>query len=99
MPIEHESKNAGIAFRYNPQFLSDKELGAIFIGRKRALQELETCLRESSPKQVPQHILLTGPRGMGKTTLLHRLALQVREDKALAAHWLPLTSKEKSLRT
>jgi DNA-binding transcriptional ArsR family regulator len=89
-----EIQGSGIAFRYNPQFLSDAELEGIFVGRDRELQELKQNLLDASPEQVPQHIILTGQRGIGKTTLLHRVALEVRKDPALGAHWLALTFPE-----
>jgi DNA-binding MarR family transcriptional regulator len=92
MPAKAEK--AGIAFRYNPHLLSETELEGIFIGRAFELKELITALQTTAPDAVPQHVLLTGPRGMGKTTLLHRLALEVRNTPALIGRWLPLTFPE-----
>jgi len=40
---------------------------------------------------VPQHLPVIGYRGMGKTTLLRRIALAVADDSKLAADWIPLT--------
>ena len=84
----------GIAFRYNPQLLSKEELEGIFVGRTRELKELITALQTTAQDEVPQHVLLTGSRGMGKTTLLHRLALEIRKTLALIGRWLPLTFPE-----
>ena len=89
-----EAKKSGIAFRYNPQLLSEEELKGIFVGRDAELEELLAALRTANPNAAPQHVLLTGPRGMGKTTLLYRLAVEVRNTPALLERWLPLTFPE-----
>jgi len=39
-------------------------------------------------------LLITGYRGMGKTTLLRRIALAVADDPELATDWVPLTFPE-----
>lgn len=89
-----EAEKTGIAFRYNPQLLSEEELKGIFVGRDLELKELVAALEKADPDAAPQHVLLTGPRGMGKTTLLYRLALEVRNTPALLGRWLPLTFPE-----
>src|ERR1019366_3880913 len=38
--------------------------------------------------------LIIGQRGLGKTTLLRRLAFAVEDDPALAAAWMPLVFPE-----
>jgi len=92
--MQTDPQAPGVAFRYNPHLLSDAQLKGIFVGRERELQELKQALQEISPQKVPQHILLTGRRGMGKTTLLYRLSLEIRETPELDEHWLPLTFPE-----
>ncbi|HKJ88605.1 MAG TPA: ATP-binding protein, partial [Gammaproteobacteria bacterium] len=47
-----------------------------FIGRERELQAFRDCLDPSSPCRV---LLLHGPGGMGKTTLLGAFARHARE--------------------
>ncbi|OIO57350.1 MAG: hypothetical protein AUJ55_06785 [Proteobacteria bacterium CG1_02_64_396] len=82
------------ALKYNPHLWGDDELRAIFVARGRELQELTEALQDTPPTKVPQHRLVVGPRGMGKSTLLQRLALAVRDDPNLSAHWLPLIFPE-----
>jgi tetratricopeptide (TPR) repeat protein len=89
-----ENRKQSIAFRYNPQLLTEKALADIFVGREHELQAMIKALTKTTPETVPQHILLTGARGMGKTTLLHRLAQLVRKTPALAARWLAPTFPE-----
>lgn len=43
---------------------------------------------------VGQHFLLVGARGMGKSTLMRRLALAVEDDPELSIAWLPLRFPE-----
>lgn len=38
--------------------------------------------------------MIVGTRGIGKTSLLHRLALSIKEDDELACNWLPLNFPE-----
>lgn len=82
------------ALKYNPHLWGDDELRAIFAVRQKELQELVDALHEADPGQTPQHLLITGHRGMGKTTLLRRLALSIADTPELAAKWLPLTFPE-----
>lgn len=84
----------GTTLKYNPQLWGDDELRAIFVARLGELQRLLDALRNTPAGKVPQHILITGQRGMGKTTLLRRLALAVRDDAELAAAWRVLDFPE-----
>ncbi|OQX05247.1 MAG: hypothetical protein BWK76_27750 [Desulfobulbaceae bacterium A2] len=84
----------GATLKYNPHLWGDDELRAIFVVRRRELAELLDCLRQIAPDSVPQHILITGLRGMGKSTLLRRIALAVRDDTELSRNWLALSFPE-----
>jgi Cdc6-like AAA superfamily ATPase len=89
---------AGLALsatvKYNPHLWGPDELRSIFVVRTRELADLLERLRATPGGQVPQHLLVTGSRGMGKTTLLRRLALAVEEDPELAARWIAATFPE-----
>ena len=89
-----EATLLGASVKYNPHLWGASELRAIFVVRQGELQRLQTALRASKPDSAPQHILITGQRGMGKSTLLQRLALAVRDDEALRSQWIPLTFPE-----
>jgi tetratricopeptide (TPR) repeat protein len=82
--------------KYNPHLLGANELRAIFVARIPELDQILDALRSASKQtqSAPQHMLITGQRGMGKTTLLQRVALAVEEDTALASTWLPLRFPE-----
>ena len=89
---------AGVALnatvKYNPHLWGPEELRSIFVVRTRELRELLDRLRATPDASVPQHVLVTGSRGMGKTTLLRRLALAVEDDPELAKRWVPVTFPE-----
>lgn len=84
----------GAAIKFNPQLWKPDELRAIFVARQPELQELVQRLRDAQPEVPPQHVLITGHRGMGKSTLLHRLALAVEDDAELSQQWVPLLFRE-----
>ena len=80
--------------KYNPHLWSAEQLRAIFVARQNELADLTQALRATPPETVGQHVLLVGARGMGKSTLMQRLALAVEDDAGLAAAWLPLRFPE-----
>ncbi len=80
--------------KYNPHLWSAAQLRAIFVARQQELADLLHSLRSTPSDQVGQHVLLVGPRGMGKSTLMQRLALAVEDDAPLRAAWLPLRFPE-----
>lgn len=80
----------GVAI-YNPALLSKEELIAQFIARKPLL---ETILTELRKQDRPDHRILIGPRGMGKTTLLRRIQFAVEDDPVLSNRWVALPFPE-----
>ena len=82
------------AVKYNPHLWSDDELRAVFVARSRELDDILARLHAIPSDRVPQHLLITGYRGMGKTTLLRRIALAVADDPQLAGDWIALTFPE-----
>jgi tetratricopeptide (TPR) repeat protein len=79
---------------FNPDLFNKEELIASFIARQDLLDRLLDDLRREPADSAPQHHLILGQRGMGKTTLLHRLRYAIEDDPVLAAVWLPLTFPE-----
>ena len=84
---------------YNPAMLAPEQLLAEFSARQTTLERLVDVVRNNQPGHPPQHALVCGPRGMGKTTLLwavaHTIALREPE---LAAQWQPVPFDEESRR-
>ncbi|MDD5387757.1 MAG: tetratricopeptide repeat protein [Gallionellaceae bacterium] len=79
---------------YNPAILSDADFLTGFVARNDLTEGLQGRLREITPNGLARHHLILGQRGMGKTSLLRRLALGVRDDPKLAEVLLPLTFRE-----
>jgi tetratricopeptide (TPR) repeat protein len=82
------------ATKYNPHLWSSEELRAIFVARKRELETILQVVKSADATVAPQHMLITGQRGMGKSTLLQRVALAVEDDPGLHKTWLPLRFPE-----
>ena len=81
--------------KYNPAFLSADELLENFVVRHAELDLIMQTLRENTGDSN-QHLLLIGPRGIGKTMLVLRAVEAVRRHKKLATQWYPLVFSEES---
>lgn len=81
--------------KYNPAFLGDEALIRSFVARTSELERILEVLRENTTGSN-QHLLVIGPRGIGKTTLVLRAAAEIRADPALGAHWYPVVYGEET---
>ena len=81
---------------YNPAQLTPDELKASFVAREDTLAEMLRLLAEQTPGRPCQHMMLIGPRGMGKTTLGLRFLHAVSETPDLATAWQPVPFYEES---
>jgi tetratricopeptide (TPR) repeat protein len=79
---------------YNPDLLSKEDLVRGFIARRLLLDELVDDLRRTGRDGAPQHHLVLGQRGLGKTMLLRRLAYAIADDPELREIWQPLVFPE-----
>jgi DNA polymerase III delta prime subunit len=82
--------------KYNPAFLTEEELIRSFAVRQVDLEMLLDVIRQNIGSNSNQHILLIGPRGIGKTTLALRIAAEVRRDTHLFEHWHPIVFGEEA---
>ena len=78
---------------YNPQRLNDETIEQIFIVRTGIFKQLMEKLQKEKPKGIPQHYLIIGQRGMGKTTLLKRIEVELRK-KEFSEGFIPLLLPE-----
>ena len=83
------------AQKYNPGFLTDDELVASFCVRSVEFEMMIEVLRDCTGPSNP-HQIVVGPRGSGKTSLLLRIAAEVRRDNGLAADFFPVVFAEES---
>lgn len=81
--------------KHNPAFLTREELVRSFVVRHVDLELVLERLREGG-EGPNQHILLIGPRGIGKTTLVLRVAAAVDAEPELNTKWYPLVFSEES---
>jgi tetratricopeptide (TPR) repeat protein len=79
---------------YNPGSLSDGDFLRGFVARQKTAQALTDKLVEVAEGRLLTHFLILGQRGMGKTSLLRRLALAAKTDDRLTKTLIPLTFRE-----
>ena len=83
-----------IAYIYNPQNQSQQELIDSFVVRLGTFKRIYAEIESAKMEYPEQHLLIEGKRGMGKTTLLLRLAYQIQADENLKDWLLPLVFNE-----
>ena len=79
---------------YNPTQLSDEDFIDGFVARSKIADNLILRLKEISQDPTAKHHLILGQRGMGKTSLLRRLSIEIGVDESLANCMIPLTFRE-----
>ncbi len=83
-----------IANIYNPEQQTRQNLIDGFVVRQATFRRLFDDLRDSPMKHPEQHYLLQGPRGMGKTTMLLRLAYELESDSEICERLIPVLFNE-----
>ena len=81
--------------KYNPAFLTEEELVQSFVARQIDFDLVLKVIRDNVTSSN-QHVLVIGPRGSGKTTLILRIVVAVRNDPELAERWYPVILAEES---
>ena len=81
--------------KYNPGFLSDDELVESFCVRTSEFESIVETLSENTGNSN-QHLIVIGPRGSGKTSLLLRVAIEARRNPDLSSRIFPITFAEES---
>jgi tetratricopeptide (TPR) repeat protein len=84
-------------FKYNPGVLGDSELVRSFVVRHKCLHLiLETLKENAESASANRHLLVVGPRGIGKTMLVRRVAAEVRTNPEYGQTWFPIVYGEES---
>ncbi|WP_428656827.1 AAA family ATPase [Runella sp.] len=78
---------------FMPSRLSDDEIKLLFYARKDIFDSLIDSLSHEEKGSIPQHHLIVGQRGMGKSTLLKRLDVALRT-APLNAQFIPFSFPE-----
>jgi len=88
---------SGDLIKFNPAFKSDEEIVAEFAVRHDDLSAILDTIRQNASAPSNQHLLVVGPRGTGKTTLVLRAMVEVRtRDPELGSNWYPIVFSEES---
>ncbi len=83
-----------VATIYNPHNQSKKQLINSFVVRLKTFQRLFQELKDTQMENPEQALLIVGQRGMGKTTLLLRLAYAIENDESLNNWMIPIAFAE-----
>ena len=81
-------------FIFNPAEETKDSLIQNFVIRLDAFKTILDSIRSSAPGVAPEHFLVIGQRGMGKTTLLLRIKYQVQDEPQLQASFIPIKFSE-----
>ena len=83
--------------KFNPGLLqTDDEVAAQFVVRHNEFQSVCEVVRGNIESPSCQHVLVVGSRGQGKTMLLTRVAAEVRMDRELSQHFMPIQFMEEN---
>jgi hypothetical protein len=83
-----------VACIYNPRNQTPEELTKHFLVRQRVFEKLFAEIKTATMAYPEQHYMIEAKRGMGKTTLLLRLAYAVEQDEQLNKWLIPLNFNE-----
>jgi len=83
-----------IASIYNPQEMQEELFVERFVVRRGTLEELLKQIRQTAPNESFKHTIIQGLRGQGKTTLLRKLSICVRDDAELSPWLIPVLFRE-----
>lgn len=81
---------------YNPALLSKEELKETFVARQNTLNELIDHISKHKQGDPCRHVIIVGPRGMGKTTLGLRVLHEIEDRPNLSGTWQPVPFNEES---
>lgn len=83
-----------VRYKYTPDEMSEEEFLSRFVVREDMFQDIFEDIKSSSDSNTNQHYILIGQRGQGKTTLLRKLQIEVKNDKELSKFLLPVKFAE-----
>ncbi len=66
---------------YNPQRQSSEVTEKLFVVRQKQFELLMEKLADEEKNSIPQHHLIIAQRGMGKTTMLKRIEVELHKEK------------------
>lgn len=79
---------------FNPGSQKESDFLANFIARQDVLKFFLAQLRNIKDQQSAKHHIIIAPRGYGKTSLLRRLKLAIRDEDEFKTRYIPLSFRE-----
>ena len=79
---------------YTPDEMSEDAFLARFVVRNEVFEEIFNEIKKADFDVTNQHYIIVGQHGQGKTTLLRKLHLEVRNDEELSKFLLPIKFRE-----
>ncbi|MDP2207172.1 MAG: tetratricopeptide repeat protein [Bacteroidota bacterium] len=79
---------------YNPATQTAEEIISNFVVRLKEFDELFETIKTDQMINPPQHYIIQGQRGYGKTTLLLRINIEIKNDRALNSWLIPVMFDE-----
>jgi TPR repeat protein len=79
---------------YNPATQSSEEIVSNFVIRLGQFNELTSAIKSDLMEKPPQHYMIQGQRGYGKSTLLLRLKIEIENDAGLQDWLMPVMFDE-----
>jgi tetratricopeptide (TPR) repeat protein len=80
--------------KYNPQSMKDEDLVSQFILRLKPYNTIINSIKNYDKSSTPQHFLIIAQRGMGKSTLLKRVEIEVRTNDEYSKSYMPVLLPE-----
>lgn len=71
-------------YKYMPDSMNEGEFLARFVVRQEIFEDIFSDIKNTNFSVPAQHQIIVGQRGQGKTTLLRRLEIAVRDDEKLS---------------
>ena len=78
---------------YNPQRQSAEVTEKLFVVRQKQFELLLNKILQEKENSMPQHYLIIGQRGMGKTTILKRMEVELHKEQ-YRQQFIPLLFRE-----
>jgi len=81
-------------FKYTPDEMGEDQFLERFVVREELFNDIFEDIKSSNDSNTNQHYIIIGQRGQGKTTLLRKLQIEVKNDKELSKFLLPVKFAE-----
>jgi hypothetical protein len=81
-------------YKYNPNEMDKKAFLDRFVVRNDIFKEIYEDIKTTDYSVPSQHFIIVGQRGQGKTTLLRKIFLEIRQDEQLSKFLLPIQFAE-----